>query len=193
MAIFGTGVQAWNHVSAFIKLFSIGEVLVYGLTEQLSEDFALRIERELRVPARRAVMPELKRAEIICTCTTNSEPMFELKHLRSDVHINAIGAYRPHTREIGSDVVAKATIIVDTYEGALNEAGEIVIALKEGAISRGSVYGTIDELVSGSKPSPEDTGITLFKSLGMALEDLVAADLAYRRAREKGIGIDAAI
>jgi ornithine cyclodeaminase/alanine dehydrogenase-like protein (mu-crystallin family) len=193
MAIFGTGVQAWNHVSTFIKLFSIAEVLVYGLSEQLSEDFALRIERELRRPARRAVMPELKRAEIICTCTTNCEPMFELRHLRSDVHINAIGAYRPHTREIGSDVVSKATIIVDTYEGALNEAGEIVIALKEGAISRSSVYGTIDELVSGSKPSPEDTGITLFKSLGMALEDLVAADLAYRRAREKGIGIDAAI
>jgi len=193
MAIFGTGNQAWSHVSAFVKLFSIGEVLVFGLNEELSEPFAARIERELRTPARRAVPAELKRAEIICTCTTNNEPLFQLKDLRSDVHINAIGAYRPNTREIGSDVVSKAAIIVDTYEGALNEAGEIVMALKEGVIQRESIHAAIHELVSSAKEPPDENGMTLFKSLGMALEDLVAADLAYKKATQLGIGTEVRI
>jgi len=189
LAMFGTGVQAWFHVEVFTKLFSIGEVLVYGLTPELSEEFASRIERQLRVPSRRAVSSELKRADLICTCTTNAEPVFELKDIRPGVHITAMGAYRPNTREIGSDVVAHSTVIVDTYEGALSEAGEFVIPIREGAIQPDHLYASIAELVSGVKAAPEnDNQTTLFKSLGMALEDLVAADLAYRKAVEKGIG-----
>ena len=122
LAMFGTGVQAWSHVEVFSKLFSIGEVLVFGLTPELSEDFAGRIERVLRIPARRSAESELKRADFICTCTTNSQPVFEWKDIRPGVHITAMGAYRPNTRELSSEVVANSTIIVDTYEGALNEA-----------------------------------------------------------------------
>jgi ornithine cyclodeaminase/alanine dehydrogenase-like protein (mu-crystallin family) len=194
MAIFGTGVQAWHHVEVFTKLFAIGEVLVFGLTPELSEQFAERVERQLRKPARRAILNELKRAEIICTCTTSPAPLFEVKDLSSNVHINAIGAYRPNTREIGSDVMARAIIVVDSYESAFNEAGEIIIPLSEAVIQRDSVYASIDELVSGAKPAPEiDNRITVFKAVGMALEDLVAADLAYRNAREKGLGTEVAI
>ena len=189
MAVFGTGVQAWYHVEVFTKLFSIGEVLVFGQTPELGEQFAERIERQLRKPSRRAILNELKRADIICTCTTNPAPLFELKDLSSAVHINAIGAYRPTTREIGSDVMAEAIIVVDSYEGAFHEAGELVLALSEGVIGRHNVYASIDELVSGGKPAPDaDNRITVFKSVGMALEDLVAANLAYRRAIERGIG-----
>jgi ornithine cyclodeaminase/alanine dehydrogenase-like protein (mu-crystallin family) len=189
MAIFGTGVQAWYHVEVFTKLFSIGEVLVFGLTPELGEEFAVRIERQLRKPARRAVLNELKRAEIICTCTTSPTPMFELKDVAPDVHINAIGAYRPNTREISSGVMAKAVIVVDSYESAFNEAGDIIIPLNEGVIERNSVYASIDELVSEAKPAPDvENRITVFKAVGMALEDLVAADLAYRNAIERGIG-----
>lgn len=191
MAIFGTGVQAWYHVEVFTKLFSIGEVLVFGQTPELGEEFAERVERQLRKPARRSVMTELKRAEIICACTTNATPLFEAKDLRSDAHINAIGSYRPTTREIGSDVVAIATIVVDSYEAALKEPGDIVIPINEGVIQRESIYASIDELVSGTKPSPGvDNKLTLFKSVGMALEDLVAAHLAYKKAIELGLGTE---
>jgi ornithine cyclodeaminase/alanine dehydrogenase-like protein (mu-crystallin family) len=194
MAIFGTGVQAWNHVEVFTKLFSIGEVLVFGLTPELAEAFAERVERQLRKPSRGAILNELKRAEIICTCTTNSTPLFELKDLGRNVHINGIGSYRPGTREIGSDVMANATIIVDSYEGALKEAGDLVIPLNEGIIQRDSIYASIDELVSEARPAPDaENRITVFKSVGMALEDLVAADLAYRNAKEKGLGTEVAI
>jgi len=79
--------------------------------------------------------------------------------------------------------------VVDSHESAFNEAGDIVIPLNEGVIHRGSIYASIDELVSEAKPVPDvDNRITVFKSVGMALEDLVAADLAYRRAKELGIG-----
>jgi ornithine cyclodeaminase/alanine dehydrogenase-like protein (mu-crystallin family) len=188
LAIFGTGVQAWFHVEVFTKLFSIGEVLVYGLTPELSEEFAGKIERQLRVPARRAVTTELKRADLICTCTTNSDPVFEWKDIRPGVHITGMGSYRPTTRELGTDVIKNSVVIVDTYEGALNEAGDIVIPIKEGAITKDHLYATIAELVSEAKPAPDDRKTTVFKSLGMALEDLVAADLAYRTAVEKGVG-----
>ena len=194
MAIFGTGMQAWHHVEVFVKLFEIGEVLVFGQTPELGEEFAVRVERQLRKPSRRAVLSELKRADIVCTCTTNTSPLFELKELSSNAHINAIGAYRPHTREIGSDVMSKAVIVVDSYEGALKEAGEIVIPLNEGAIQRENVYAAIDELVSGAKPAPDaDNRVTVFKSVGMAMEDLVAADLAYKNAKAKGLGTEIAI
>ncbi len=189
MAVFGTGVQAWHHVQVFAKLFTIGEVLVFGKTPELSEQFAERVERQLRKPSRRSILNELKRAEIICTCTTNPTALFQLKDIARNVHINAIGSYRPNTREVGSDVVTNATIVVDSYDGAFNEAGDIIMPLNEGAIERSSVYASIDELVSGAKPVPEiDNRISVFKSVGIALEDLVAADLAYRKAIELGIG-----
>ena len=133
---------------------------------------------------------ELKRAEIICTCTTNPEPLFEMKDLSGNVHINAIGSYTPQTREIGSDVMANATIVVDSHESALNEAGDVIIPLNEGTITRSSIYASIAELVSGEKPSPDvDNRLTVFKSVGIAMEDLVAADLAYRKAFEFGVGL----
>jgi ornithine cyclodeaminase len=194
MAVFGTGMQAWHHVEVFSKLFAIGEVLVFGQTPELGEQFAERVERQLRKPSRRAILNELKRAEIVCTCTTNPEPLFELKDLARNVHINAIGAYRPNTREIGSDIMGNATIVVDSYESAFNEAGEIVIPLSEGVIQRTSVYASIDELVSGAKTVPDvDNRISVFKAVGMALEDLVAADLAYKNATEKGLGTNVQI
>src|ERR1051326_553538 len=190
MAVFGTGVQAWHHVEVFANLFAPREILVFGKTPELGERFAERVERQLRKPSRRAVLSELKRAEVICTCTTNPTPLFEAKDLATNVHINAVGSYKATTRESGSDVVALAIIVVDSYESALSEAGDIIIPLTEGAIQRDGIYASIAELVSEAKPTPDaDNRMTVFKSVGVAMEDLVAADLAYRKAVELGIGL----
>jgi ornithine cyclodeaminase/alanine dehydrogenase-like protein (mu-crystallin family) len=179
MAVFGTGVQAWHHVEVFSKLFSPWEILVFGRTPERAEHFAERVERNLRKPSRRAVITELKRAEIICTCTTSPTPLFAAGDLGTGVHINAVGSYRPDMREVGPDVMADALIVVDSYESAVNE----------GALQRDTIYASIAELVSGSKALPDtDNRTTVFKSVGIALEDLVAADLAYRKAIELGIG-----
>ena len=190
LAVFGTGLQAWSHVNVFTRLFAIGEVLVFSRTPEAGEKFAECVERQFRKPSRNAIMPELKRAEIICTCTTSTLPLFGLTNIRSNAHINAVGAYKPTAREVGSDIVAKSVVIVDSDESAFNEAGEIVLALEEGSIQPTHIYATIGELVSGVKPPPDEDQLTLFKSVGMALEDLIAANLAYRKARDRGIGTE---
>jgi ornithine cyclodeaminase/alanine dehydrogenase-like protein (mu-crystallin family) len=191
LAIFGTGVQAWAHVEVFTHLFPIGEVMVYGLNQELGEEFASRIERQLRKPARTATLAELKRADLICACTTNATPVFEFKDVRPGVHITGMGSYRPTTREIAGDVMANSTIVVDSYEGAFNEAGDIVLAINDGSITRENVYASVAEIVAETKTIPGDLRkTTVFKSLGMAMEDLVAAELAYRKAREKGVGTE---
>lgn len=193
--IFGTGVQAWGHVQAFTTLFDIDEILIFSFTPELGAEFKSRLDGSLDIPSSVVDTSQLKRADIVCTCTTNTEPLFGLDELKAGAHINAMGAYRPNTREIGTDVVAASSLIVDSYEGALAEAGELVIPIAEGAITGDHIYASLDELVSGKKPAPPDssTRVTLFKSLGMAMEDLVAADLAYRNAKAQGIGTEIAL
>jgi ornithine cyclodeaminase/alanine dehydrogenase-like protein (mu-crystallin family) len=191
LGMFGTGVQAFAHVQAFTTLFDIKEVLLFPLTPGLGTEFKGRLDAELDIPISVGDAPDLKRADIICTCTTNTEPLFALDELKPSAHINAMGAYRPTTREIGSDVVAGSVLVVDSYESALAEAGELVIPIREGTITRDHIYASLDELVAGQKEVPDTKDrVTLFKSLGMAMEDLVAADLAYRRAREQGVGTE---
>ena len=191
LGMFGTGVQAFAHVKAFATLFDITEILLFPLTEELGIRFKGRIETEFDIPTSVGNATDLKSADIICTCTTNTEPLFPLSDLKPGAHINAMGAYRPNTREIGSDVVAGSLLVVDSYEGALAEAGELVIPINEGTITRDHIYASLDELVAGKKEVPDTKDrVTLFKSLGMAMEDLVAADLAYRRAKEQGVGTE---
>ena len=191
LGMFGTGVQAWGHVQAFTSLFEISQILLFPLTPELGAGFKARIDEHLGIPASVGDPSELEEVDIICTCTTNAEPLFAMSALNPGAHINAMGAYRPNTREIGTDVVAGSILVVDSYEGALAEAGELVIAIEEGAITSDHIFASLDEIISGKKQVP-DTGdrVTLFKSLGMAMEDLVAADLAYRRAREQGVGVE---
>ncbi len=191
LGMFGTGVQAFAHVQAFTTLFDIKEVLLFPLTPELGEEFKGRLEAALDIPISVGDAGNLRRADIICTCTTNTEPLFALDELKPGAHINAMGAYRPHTREIGSDVVAGSVLVVDSYEGALTEAGELVIPIREGTITCDHIYASLDELVAGKKAVPDTKDrVTLFKSLGMAMEDLVAADLAYRRAKKQGVGTE---
>ncbi|MEK6530194.1 MAG: ornithine cyclodeaminase family protein, partial [candidate division NC10 bacterium] len=101
------------------------------------------------------------------------------------------GAFRPETREVDTETVTRARVVVDTYAGAWEEAGDVLIPIKEGAISRSSVQADLAELVTGAKPGRQGRDeITLFKSVGFALEDVAAARLAYDEARAVGTGVE---
>jgi ornithine cyclodeaminase/alanine dehydrogenase-like protein (mu-crystallin family) len=105
--------------------------------------------------------------------------------------VDAVGAYRPTEREVDTNAVARARVVVDTYAGALEEAGDVLVPLGEGAIPRAHVVAELAELVTGRVPGrTRDDEITLFKSVGFALEDLAAARLAYNRAMETGLGVE---
>ena len=120
---------------------------------------------------------------MLCTCTTATEPLFDGLWLRPGTHLNLIGAFQSHTREVDDETVRRACVVVDTYEGALAEAGDLIIPMHNGIIDPTHIAADLHEIASGKKPGrTSDHEITLFKSLGCAVEDLVTAMLAYEAA-----------
>jgi ornithine cyclodeaminase/alanine dehydrogenase-like protein (mu-crystallin family) len=125
-----------------------------------------------------------RESDVICTCTTAGEPLFNGRWLRPGTHLNLVGAFQPHTREVDDETVRRARVVVDTYEGALTEAGDLLIPMKNGTVGREHIIADLHEIASGKKPGRANPGqITLFKSVGCALEDLVTAQLVYQQAK----------
>jgi ornithine cyclodeaminase len=117
-------------------------------------------------------------SDVLCTCTTSPTPLFDGQMLRKGAHINAVGSFQPHTRELDDVTVQRARIAVDTFDGAHAEAGDLLIPMRSGGVTRAHWLADLHQVVSGKvqvRTSPTD--ITLFKSVGCALEDLAAAEL----------------
>ena len=193
IACFGAGVQAAFQLRFLASVFPIERVLVVGRTRQRAESFAKAMQKELGIPVALAPRPgeAVSQADLVTCATTSSTPVFDGKDLRPGTHVDAVGAFRPETREVDTDAVLRARVVVDSYAGAWEEAGDLLIPLKEGAISRSSVDAELAELVTGAKPGRRDRQeITLFKSVGVALEDAAAARLAYDLARTAGAGVE---
>jgi ornithine cyclodeaminase/alanine dehydrogenase-like protein (mu-crystallin family) len=128
-------------------------------------------------------------ADLVCTATSSPEPVLLGEWLSPGAHVNAIGAVGPSNRELDGQAIARARVFVDRRESAEKEAGEIVLAQREGAIGPGHIAGEVGELLTGEvegRRSPEE--ITVFRGLGLAVEDLVAVHHVYRRAIETGAG-----
>jgi ornithine cyclodeaminase len=121
-----------------------------------------------------------RESDVICTCTTACEPLFDGNALRAGAHLNLVGAFQPETREVDGATVRRARVVVDTYEGALQEAGDVLIPIRSGMVDRSHIIADLHEIAGGKKPGrtrPDE--ITLFKSVGCALEDLVTAQQIY--------------
>jgi len=183
LGIFGTGRQARAHLAVFAEVFAFHRGLVCGSSLARGEEFirtAAAGSLKLEAADARTVLTE---ADVICTCTTSSEPLFDGRWLRPGTHLNLVGAFRPATREVDDETIRRARVSVDTYDGALAEAGDLVIPMQRGAVTRDHIAADLHELVSGKKSARRSADeITLFKSVGCALEDLVTADLVYHRA-----------
>jgi ornithine cyclodeaminase len=179
LGVFGTGRQARAHIEILPLVRQFQRVLVCGRTANASRDFAQAISPEVRLPVEavdaRTCVAE---SDVLCTCTTSPAPLFEGTMLRPGAHLNLVGAFQPHTREVDSATVQQARVFVDTYDGALAEAGDLLIPIHEGCIARDHIAGDLHELVSGKKRGRiDERTITLFKSVGCALEDLATAEL----------------
>jgi alanine dehydrogenase len=182
LGIFGSGRQAAAHFAALPHVRKFKRYLVCGSGQSDISAFCGKMKNELGLDVEAAKAETMAReSDVICTCTTSHEPLFNGDWLRPGTHLNLVGAFQPETREVGDITVKRARVVVDTYEGALQEAGDLLIPMKNGTIDRSHIAPDLHEIVSGKKPARASAeSITLFKSVGCAVEDLVTADLIYR-------------
>jgi ornithine cyclodeaminase len=184
LGIFGFGRQAIAHLSVLPKVRRFQRFLVCGSERSRAESFCARLHQDHGMNVA-SVDADTCAAEsdVICTCTSSPTPVFDGRRLRRGTHLNLVGAFQPETREVDDETVRHARIVIDTYDGALAEAGDLLIPLKNGTIGRDRIVADLHELASGKRPGRigrED--ITVFKSVGCALEDLVTAKLVYEKA-----------
>ena len=191
LAIIGAGTQAHTHLQAMRAVRPVRRVRVYSVPAESAAEFAERESRLTGLPVEAIETAEeaVAGADLICTTTTATEPVVQGAWVSPGAHVNAVGAYTPATRELDSALVAQARLYADRRESLLSEAGEFLIPKGEGLIGDEHIVGEIGEVLTGRAPgrtSPDE--ITLFKSLGIAIEDLAAAHRVYEIAREKDLG-----
>ena len=191
LGIFGAGVQARRQFQAVKEVREIRSVSVYDTRKEMTRDFITEARAEGEVTVTAANTPEeaVQEADIIVTATTSAAPVFKGRNVKPGTHINAIGAFTPSTREVDSETIANSKIVVDSLEAALAEAGDIIIPLNEGVIHRENIWAQLGEIVTGKKAgrtSPDEK--TLFKSVGLGIQDAAVASVVFRKAKALEVG-----
>jgi ornithine cyclodeaminase len=191
LAIIGSGVQARSHLEAISHVRVLEDVRVWSPRAASREAFAdeMSVHTGLPVQAMPDAASTVNDADIIVIATASKTPVVDDAWIARGAHVCAVGACRPDQREMPTALVARARFYVDARASALAESGDILLPIREGAIDDTHIVGELGELLLGRAPgrrTADDT--TIFKSLGMAIEDIVAADLALQRARAMGIG-----
>jgi ornithine cyclodeaminase len=191
LAIIGAGTQARTHLDAMLCVRQIRQVRVCSRTLEGARRFAEQESRRhgIEVEAVETAQAAVRGADIICTATTSHEPVLLGEWITPGAHINAVGAFKPNTRELDTAAVVRSRLYVDRRESTLNEAGEFLIPRNEGVIGDDHIVGEIGEILIG-KVGGRTAGeqITLFKSLGIAIEDLASAHHVLTKAREQQVG-----
>jgi ornithine cyclodeaminase len=179
LGIFGTGRQAEAHLAVLPRVRNFQKVLVVGTSVAKARDFAKAVSVRYAIEAEPADAKTCVTAsDVVCTCTSSTEPLFSGEWVRPGGHFNLIGTYQPHAREVDSMTIKAARVFVDSRATALEEAGDILIPLRAGDITCEHIRGDLHELTSGAKPGRVNAEeVTVFKSVGLALEDLVTAKL----------------
>ena len=185
VAILGAGVQARAHVHAMRTVLDDPEIRIWARNLDAAEVLAAEVGAVVAPSPDAALFG----AEIVCTTTSATEPIVEHRWLASGAHVNAVGSSIPTTRELDTETVAASSLFVDRRESTLNEAGDYLIPAAEGAIGPDHIKAELGEVLVGTHPGrASEDELTLFKSLGLAVEDLASAELVVRRAREQGVG-----
>jgi ornithine cyclodeaminase len=191
LAMIGTGVEARTHLEAMAAVRPLRRIRVWSRSPQRCEEYAAWARGIVSVPVEVAPSAEtaVRSADLVCLVTSAATPVVRGEWLSPGTHVNAVGAHRPDSRETDSDTVARARVFVDSRVAALAEAGDLMIPIEEGRITAGHIVGELGDLVTGRMPGRQsDAEITLFKSLGLAVEDIAAAHAVWQRAEEVGAG-----
>ena len=193
LAIIGTGVQARSHLAAYAEVRALRDVRVWSPTPRSRERFVHDTRGQVTAPIRATSTAEeaVRGADLIVLVTSSPTPVIEDAWVSDGAHVVSVGACRPDQREMDPALVARARLFVDSRAAALVEAGDIVQGIREGRFTDAHVRGEVGEVVLGRVPGRSSDGeVTVFKSLGLAVEDIVSADLVLRRAVENGAGTE---
>ncbi len=191
LGIIGAGVQARTHLAALGAVRAIRHARVAARNIEHAQQLVREMQPKVGFPIESVGTNEeaVRGADVIVTATSSLEPVINRDWISPGAHINAIGTHSPNSREIDSATMAVARIFTDRRESALNEAGDYLLAAKEGLITPENILGEIGELLIGRKTGRTSaTEITLFKSLGLAIEDVVSADYLYQKAKSQNAG-----
>jgi ornithine cyclodeaminase/alanine dehydrogenase-like protein (mu-crystallin family) len=189
LAILGSGVQARAHLEAMARVLSFEQARVWSRTAEHAHAFAAEAEAPFPVEAAESAEAAVRDTDVVVTVTSAREPIVERGWLAPGAHVNAVGSSIPTARELDSATIAAAALFVDRRESTLNESGEYLRAVEEEGIGPDHIRAELGEVLIGSadgRVSPDE--LTVFVSLGLAVEDLAAAEFLYRRARSEGAG-----
>jgi alanine dehydrogenase len=195
-AIFGAGVQARTQLEAVCTVRSIEKVWVYDPVAERAAAYVQEMQgRGDPIPSKLAAAASaaqaVRDADVICTATTSSTPVFDDADLKPGVHINGVGSYTPEMQEVPAKTVVRAKVVVDSESASLKEAGDLIIPLNRGLLTESDIHGEIGQVAAGQIPGREgDSEITFFKSVGVAVQDVATAELILRRAADLGLGVE---
>jgi ornithine cyclodeaminase len=210
LAIIGSGVQARSHLDALSRVHSLKQVTVWSPNKQRRDAFVEEVNvtgsdpklhvattgggqtplHSLTISAVDHAGEAVVGADVIVLVTSSPTPVIEDGWVKPGAHVISVGACRPNQREMDPALVARARLFVDSRTAALVESGDVVLGIQEGRFGADHIVAEIGQLAAGSVGRRSDTEVTIFKSLGLAVEDVTAAQLAYRRAVERGIGLE---
>tara|TARA_Y100000996_G_scaffold398050_1_gene365723 strand:- start:786 stop:1727 length:942 start_codon:yes stop_codon:yes gene_type:complete len=179
-AIFGTGVQASFHVKSIMKVRKIKKFIVFSRNKKTAGKFCDSHSKKIKCEI--GYKETLKEADIICTTTPSEHPLIEFSDIRSGSHLNVIGSHQPMMREVSTDIVTQSKVIVDQIKACKKEAGDLIIPIEEGQWSFEQIHAELGQVVAGELPKREsDNEITLFKSVGNAVQDLAMVNLLLKK------------
>jgi ornithine cyclodeaminase/alanine dehydrogenase-like protein (mu-crystallin family) len=177
LVLFGAGVQAAAHLDAMLAVRPIRDVVVVGRSPA-RRDALVDHARSLGLVARAGDPTAVRDADIVCTCTTSAVSVFSGHDLAAGAHVNAVGAFLAHQRELDTEAVRRAKVVVETREVALAEAGDLVIPIQEGAFDASHIVADLGEVARGAAVRRSPNDVTAFVSVGFSFEDLVVARAA---------------
>lgn len=191
LGILGAGVQAKAHIEALCRVRKFDKIKIYSPSGTSAASVKKKLEAEVGVAIEVAKSAEdtVYGADLIVTATTAKEPILKAEWVKPGAHINAVGSHRPDRREIDGATVARSKVVVDCREAIVAECGDILLALEEKSIKEAAVQTEIGAVLAGMKPGRNNTDeVTLYKSVGIAIQDVATAHLVYQKALERKIG-----
>jgi len=193
LGILGAGVQARAHIEALSKNRNIQKIKIYSPSGASARKLKEDLESKVKLPIEPAESAEnaVRGADLVVTVTTAATPILAREWLKPGAHINAVGSHRPDLRELDGATLKAAKVVVDSREAIMSECGDALLAIKEGAIDATHLSTEVGEVLAGRKPGRTKANeITIYKSVGIAIQDVAAARLVYRRALEQKAGVE---